>query len=181
MCTFYTRGSHCTSCRHWVMKDECGCEGAPYKLCSQSLCARCWPCLLSPHQAQQSATVSAPSHSAPSTEPPKATFPAYTQPPTSSSSSSSSSSNLSSGGGAKPPVPVTSKPATLTTTSATSKLIHPDEDISLVSSPGFELWPFTVSNDWYMWTENAYFAIGRDVELFATHLWFIHKVFFPHR
>uniref|UniRef100_A0A8C6T501 Zinc finger protein 207, a n=1 Tax=Neogobius melanostomus TaxID=47308 RepID=A0A8C6T501_9GOBI len=48
------------------------------------------------------------------TDPPKATFPAYTH------------STV-----AKPPATVTSKPATLTTTSATSKLIHPDEDISL--------------------------------------------------
>ncbi|KAJ3600658.1 hypothetical protein NHX12_031636 [Muraenolepis orangiensis] len=34
-------------------------------------------------------------------------------------------------GSFKPPSAVTSKPATLTTTTATSKLIHPDEDISL--------------------------------------------------
>ncbi|XP_064819812.1 BUB3-interacting and GLEBS motif-containing protein ZNF207-like isoform X2 [Oncorhynchus masou masou] len=78
-------------------------------------------------QAQQSASGAVP-HSAPSTssDPPKATFPAYTQ-----SSASSSSSNPSSNTVAKPPATVTSKPATLTTMSATSKLIHPDEDISL--------------------------------------------------
>ncbi|KAJ3600214.1 hypothetical protein NHX12_031200, partial [Muraenolepis orangiensis] len=39
-------------------------------------------------------------------------------------------------GSFKPPSAVTSKPATLTTTTATSKLIHPDEDISLVSQYG---------------------------------------------
>ncbi|XP_020335414.1 BUB3-interacting and GLEBS motif-containing protein ZNF207-like isoform X2 [Oncorhynchus kisutch] len=78
-------------------------------------------------QAQQSASGAVP-HSAPSTssDPPKATFPAYTQ-----SSASSSSSNPPSNTVAKPPATVTSKPATLTTMSATSKLIHPDEDISL--------------------------------------------------
>lgn len=59
-------------------------------------------------------------------EPPKPTFPAYTQ----STATATSTSNSAT---AKPAVPVTSKPATLTTTSATSKLIHPDEDISLVS------------------------------------------------
>uniref|UniRef100_A0A3B4AMA6 C2H2-type domain-containing protein n=1 Tax=Periophthalmus magnuspinnatus TaxID=409849 RepID=A0A3B4AMA6_9GOBI len=64
-------------------------------------------------------------------DPPKATFPAYTQPSVSASSSSTSASNPSSSTVAKPPATVTSKPATLTTTSATSKLIHPDEDISL--------------------------------------------------
>ncbi|MEE6507081.1 hypothetical protein FKM82_007963 [Ascaphus truei] len=58
------------------------------------------------------------------TEPPKATFPAYTQ----SNMSTTSTTNSTA---AKPATSVTSKPATLTTTSATSKLIHPDEDISL--------------------------------------------------
>uniref|UniRef100_A0A8C9WAT2 Zinc finger protein 207 n=1 Tax=Scleropages formosus TaxID=113540 RepID=A0A8C9WAT2_SCLFO len=58
-----------------------------------------------------------------STDPPKATFPAYTQPSPSAANANSAVS--------KPATPVTSKPATLTTTSATSKLIHPDEDISL--------------------------------------------------
>uniref|UniRef100_A0A8C9TW90 Zinc finger protein 207 n=1 Tax=Scleropages formosus TaxID=113540 RepID=A0A8C9TW90_SCLFO len=57
-------------------------------------------------------------------DPPKATFPAYTQ-------STASTTNPSSSTVSKPPATVTSKPATLTTTSATSKLIHPDEDISL--------------------------------------------------
>ncbi|MFT7797753.1 BUB3-interacting and GLEBS motif-containing protein ZNF207-like isoform X2 [Arapaima gigas] len=61
--------------------------------------------------------------SAASSDPPKATFPAYTQ-------HSSSAANASSAV-PKAAAPVTSKPATLTTTSATSKLIHPDEDISL--------------------------------------------------
>ncbi|XP_023685573.1 BUB3-interacting and GLEBS motif-containing protein ZNF207-like [Paramormyrops kingsleyae] len=58
-----------------------------------------------------------------SADPPKATFPAYSQ---SSPSAANAGSTVS-----KPPATVTSKPATLTTTSATSKLIHPDEDISL--------------------------------------------------
>ncbi|GCC35715.1 hypothetical protein chiPu_0014203 [Chiloscyllium punctatum] len=67
-----------------------------------------------------------PLNSTPATtaEPPKPTFPAYTQSTATATSTSSSST-------AKPTIPVTSKPATLTTTSATSKLIHPDEDISL--------------------------------------------------
>ncbi|XP_034043714.1 BUB3-interacting and GLEBS motif-containing protein ZNF207b isoform X2 [Thalassophryne amazonica] len=86
-------------------------------------------------QAQQSSSGAAASstHStSASAEPPKATFPAYTQPSVSSSSSvSTSSSNPSSSTVAKTPATVTSKPAALTTTSATSKLIHPDEDISL--------------------------------------------------
>uniref|UniRef100_A0A8C2HBQ7 Zinc finger protein 207, b n=1 Tax=Cyprinus carpio TaxID=7962 RepID=A0A8C2HBQ7_CYPCA len=56
---------------------------------------------------------------------PKVTFPAYTQ-PFSTSPVAASSSTV-----AKPPATVTSKPATLTTLSATSKLMHPDEDISL--------------------------------------------------
>ncbi|XP_029456595.1 BUB3-interacting and GLEBS motif-containing protein ZNF207 isoform X2 [Rhinatrema bivittatum] len=58
------------------------------------------------------------------TEPPKPTFPAYTQSAISTTSTTNSTA-------AKPAVSITSKPATLTTTSATSKLIHPDEDISL--------------------------------------------------
>ncbi|XP_059195709.1 BUB3-interacting and GLEBS motif-containing protein ZNF207b isoform X1 [Centropristis striata] len=85
-------------------------------------------------QAQQSTSGVAPSNShstAASSDPPKATFPAYTQPSVSSSSSTSASSNPSSNTVAKPPATVATKPATLTTTSATSKLIHPDEDISL--------------------------------------------------
>lgn len=76
-------------------------------------------------QVQQAVAGAATSSSAPPSVAPKATFPAYTQ---SSSSPANSSSTV-----AKPGIPVTSKPATLTTTSATSKLIHPDEDISLVS------------------------------------------------
>ncbi|MGH0169954.1 UNVERIFIED_CONTAM: hypothetical protein FKN15_014689 [Acipenser sinensis] len=59
-----------------------------------------------------------------SAEPPKPTFPAYTQ-------STALTTNATNSTVSKPPATVTSKPATLTTTSATSKLIHPDEDISL--------------------------------------------------
>lgn len=94
-------------------------------------------------QAQQSVSGAVASNShgtVASSDPPKATFPAYTQP--SVSSSTSSSSNPSSSTVAKPPATVTSKPATLTTTSATSKLIHPDEDISLVSCLNFPFCPF---------------------------------------
>lgn len=57
-------------------------------------------------------------------EPPKPTFPAYTQ-------STMSTTNTTNSTAAKPAASITSKPATLSTTSATSKLIHPDEDISL--------------------------------------------------
>ncbi|KAG8014883.1 hypothetical protein GBF38_003573 [Nibea albiflora] len=92
------------------------------------------PLFPSAAQAQQSTSGAAASNShstAASSDPPKATFPAYTQPSVSSSSSTSVSSNPSSSTVAKPPATVTNKPATLTTTSATSKLIHPDEDISL--------------------------------------------------
>ncbi|KAK3574666.1 hypothetical protein QTP86_011579 [Hemibagrus guttatus] len=68
-------------------------------------------------------------------DPPKATFPAYTQPPSSSStstSSSSSSSGPASSTVAKPNTPaVSAKPAAISSSSATSKLMHPDEDISL--------------------------------------------------
>uniref|UniRef100_A0A8C6WAW8 C2H2-type domain-containing protein n=1 Tax=Nannospalax galili TaxID=1026970 RepID=A0A8C6WAW8_NANGA len=55
------------------------------------------------------------------TEPPKPTFLAYTQ----STASTTSTTNSTA---AKPAASITSKPATLTNT---SKLIHPDEDISL--------------------------------------------------
>uniref|UniRef100_A0A8C1XR23 Zinc finger protein 207, b n=1 Tax=Cyprinus carpio TaxID=7962 RepID=A0A8C1XR23_CYPCA len=72
-------------------------------------------------QAQQ--TVSGPSST--TSDSPKVTFPAYTQ-PSSTPPVAASSSTV-----AKPPATVTSKPATLTTLSATSKLMHPDEDISL--------------------------------------------------
>ncbi|KAM9457071.1 BUB3-interacting and GLEBS motif-containing protein ZNF207a isoform 1-T4 [Clarias gariepinus] len=74
-------------------------------------------------QAQQGVPGAAVGLSASSSAAPKATFPAYSQPAPSSASAGSTV--------AKPATPVTSKPATLTTTSATSKLIHPDEDISL--------------------------------------------------
>ncbi|XP_026868114.1 BUB3-interacting and GLEBS motif-containing protein ZNF207b [Electrophorus electricus] len=73
-------------------------------------------------QAQQ--TVSGPPST--SSETPKPTFPAYTQPSASSSPSGPASSTV-----AKPPATVASKPAALATGSATSKLIHPDEDVSL--------------------------------------------------
>ncbi|KAJ8404224.1 hypothetical protein AAFF_G00339970 [Aldrovandia affinis] len=88
------------------------------------------PLFPSAGQAQQ-AVVSGPvgtdfkplaSSSAPS-DPPKPTFPAYSQSPASATTSSSTVSKV--------PAAVTAKPATLTATSATSKLIHPDEDISL--------------------------------------------------
>ncbi|XP_063312243.1 BUB3-interacting and GLEBS motif-containing protein ZNF207 isoform X2 [Pelobates fuscus] len=97
---------------------------------SESLSAP--PKALFPSTAQAPAAVAGPVgtdfkplNSAPvtTTEPPKATFPAYTQSTLSTTSTTNSTP-------AKPPS-ITSKPATLTTTSATSKLIHPDEDISL--------------------------------------------------
>lgn len=97
-------------------------------------------------QAQQSTSGASASNShsiAAASDPPKATFPAYTQSSVSSSSSTSASSNPTSSTVAKPPATVTNKPATLTTTSATSKLIHPDEDISLVSCLSFLFLPFT--------------------------------------
>ncbi|ELK01804.1 Zinc finger protein 207 [Pteropus alecto] len=88
---------------------------------------------LFPSTAQAQAAVQGPvgtdfkplnSTPATTTEPPKPTFPAYTQ----STASTTSTTNSTA---AKPAASITSKPATLTTTSATSKLIHPDEDISL--------------------------------------------------
>ncbi|XP_067229196.1 BUB3-interacting and GLEBS motif-containing protein ZNF207b isoform X1 [Chanodichthys erythropterus] len=78
---------------------------------------------LFPSSAQAQQTVSKPSST--TSDSPKVTFPAYTQ-PSSTPSVAASSSTV-----AKPPATVTSKPATLTTLSATSKLMHPDEDISL--------------------------------------------------
>ena len=103
----------------------------------QRCCMLTWPL---PPQAQQAA-VSGPvgtdfkplSTPSPASDPPKPTFPAYSQ----SSAGTASTSTVS-----KPPAAVSSKPATLTTLSATSKLIHPDEDISLVSS-GYFFLPFT--------------------------------------
>ncbi|XP_035515740.1 BUB3-interacting and GLEBS motif-containing protein ZNF207b isoform X3 [Morone saxatilis] len=79
------------------------------------------PLFPSAAQAQQSTSGVAASnvHSTAASDPPKATFPAYTQPSVSSSSSTSVSSNPSSSTVAKPPATVTNKPATLTTTSAT--------------------------------------------------------------
>ncbi|XP_070703646.1 BUB3-interacting and GLEBS motif-containing protein ZNF207a isoform X2 [Pempheris klunzingeri] len=81
---------------------------------------------LFPIAGQSQQTVSP--HPPPSTssDPSKPTFPAYTQAAVAVASPNAGSSTVS-----KPPSAVTSKPATLTTSSATSKLIHPDEDISL--------------------------------------------------
>ncbi|XP_069005332.1 BUB3-interacting and GLEBS motif-containing protein ZNF207-like isoform X2 [Embiotoca jacksoni] len=81
---------------------------------------------LFPSAGQQN--VSGSPHTPPSTssDPSKPTFPAYTQASSAVASPNAGSSTLS-----KPPSNVTSKPATLTTSSATSKLIHPDEDVSL--------------------------------------------------
>ncbi|KAG5280038.1 hypothetical protein AALO_G00084250 [Alosa alosa] len=98
-----------------------------------TLSASSKPLFPSTAQAQQTgsgaagADMKALSTPATSSDPAKPTFPAYTQ-STAPAAGSGSGSTVS-----KPPTPVTSKPATLTTTSATSKLMHPDEDISLVS------------------------------------------------
>ncbi|XP_004071536.1 BUB3-interacting and GLEBS motif-containing protein ZNF207 [Oryzias latipes] len=83
---------------------------------------------LFPSAGQSQQTVSGSPHTPPSTtsHTPKPTFPAYTQ-----SSAAVASPNADSSTVSKPPSAVTSKAATLTTTSATSKLIHPDEDLSL--------------------------------------------------
>ncbi|CAJ1076594.1 BUB3-interacting and GLEBS motif-containing protein ZNF207a isoform X2 [Xyrichtys novacula] len=83
---------------------------------------------LFPIAGQTQQTLSGSPHPPPSTssDPSKPTFPAYTQAAVAVSSPNAGSSTVS-----KPPSAVTSKPATLTTSSATSKLIHPDEDISL--------------------------------------------------
>ncbi|XP_060725042.1 BUB3-interacting and GLEBS motif-containing protein ZNF207b [Tachysurus vachellii] len=68
-------------------------------------------------------------------DPPKATFPAYTQPPSSSSSSTTSSSSSSVPASSTVAIlnspAVSAKPAAISSSSATSKLMHPDEDISL--------------------------------------------------
>ncbi|XP_076838648.1 BUB3-interacting and GLEBS motif-containing protein ZNF207a isoform X2 [Brachyhypopomus gauderio] len=74
-------------------------------------------------QAQQGVSGAVAGPSVPSSAAPKATFPAYSQPTAPAANTGSAV--------AKPATPVTSKPATLTTTSASSKLMHPDEDISL--------------------------------------------------
>ncbi|XP_051568055.1 BUB3-interacting and GLEBS motif-containing protein ZNF207-like isoform X1 [Myxocyprinus asiaticus] len=94
-------------------------SAAPASAETQSASSK--PLFPSSTQAQQ--TVSGPSST--TSDPPKVTFPAYTQ-PSSTPSAAAPSSTV-----AKPPATVTSKPATLTTLSATSKLMHPDEDISL--------------------------------------------------
>ncbi|XP_067273900.1 BUB3-interacting and GLEBS motif-containing protein ZNF207a isoform X2 [Pseudorasbora parva] len=82
------------------------------------------PLFPSAGQVQHAGSGVAASSTAPPSTAPKPTFPAYTQSSTTAAANNSSTV-------AKPGTPVTSKPATLTTTSATSKLIHPDEDISL--------------------------------------------------
>ncbi|CAG5942145.1 unnamed protein product [Menidia menidia] len=119
--TQQTNGTGSTTCHHQTPLPQCGTD-------LQSASSQTsFPNM---QQAQQNTSGTAPTNSlstGASSEPPKATFPAYTQPSVSSSTSSNPSSNTV----AKPPATVTSKPATLTTTSATSKLIHPDEDISL--------------------------------------------------
>ncbi|XP_062874671.1 BUB3-interacting and GLEBS motif-containing protein ZNF207a [Trichomycterus rosablanca] len=81
------------------------------------------PLFPSATQAQQCVSVAPMGPSSSSSAAPKATFPAYSQPVPSTAGAGSSVT--------KPATPITSKPAILTTTSATSKLIHPDEDISL--------------------------------------------------
>ncbi|TRY66773.1 hypothetical protein DNTS_028806 [Danionella cerebrum] len=73
-------------------------------------------------QVQQAGSGAAVSPTDPSAAP-KPTFPAAFAQSTAGPSTSSTAP--------KPGTPVTSKPAALTTTSATSKLIHPDEDKSL--------------------------------------------------
>ncbi|XP_077055138.1 BUB3-interacting and GLEBS motif-containing protein ZNF207b isoform X2 [Siphateles boraxobius] len=96
-----------------------GMASRPAVPATQSVASK--PLFPSAVQAQQ--TVSGPSSN--TSDSPKVTFPAYTQP------SSTPSVAVSPSTVAKPPATVTSKPATLTTLSATSKLMHPDEDISL--------------------------------------------------
>ncbi|KAM4530156.1 BUB3-interacting and GLEBS motif-containing protein ZNF207-like isoform 1-T2 [Odontesthes bonariensis] len=83
---------------------------------------------LFPSAGQSHQTVSGSPHGPLSTssDPSKPTFPAYTQ-----AAAAVASANAGSGTVSKPPSTMTSKPATLTTSSATSKLIHPDEDLSL--------------------------------------------------
>ncbi|KAG7504801.1 BUB3-interacting and GLEBS motif-containing ZNF207-like isoform X1 [Solea senegalensis] len=83
---------------------------------------------LFPSAGQSQQTESGSLHPPPSTSSDlaKPTFPAYTQVTAAVVSPNAGSSAVS-----KPPCAMTSKPATLTTTSATSKLIHPDEDLSL--------------------------------------------------
>ncbi|KAM9746364.1 BUB3-interacting and GLEBS motif-containing protein ZNF207-like [Menidia menidia] len=83
---------------------------------------------LFPSTGQGHRAVSGPPHTplSPSSDPSKPTFPAYTQATAAVSSPTAGSSTV-----CKPPSTVSSKPATLTAASATSKLIHPDEDLSL--------------------------------------------------
>ncbi|CAL8272184.1 unnamed protein product [Lota lota] len=84
---------------------------------------------LFPNAPQSQQTVPGSAHPTPSTssESSKPTFPAYIQ----AAGSELASPSAGSTGALKPSSNVTSKPATLTTSTATSKLIHPDEDISL--------------------------------------------------
>ncbi|XP_029013562.1 BUB3-interacting and GLEBS motif-containing protein ZNF207-like [Betta splendens] len=83
---------------------------------------------LSPSAGQSQHPVAGSPHAPASTssDPSEATFPAYNQ---STAAVLSPSAGINTG--LKPPSTVTSKPATLTTSNATSKLIHPDEDTSL--------------------------------------------------
>ncbi|XP_072224174.1 BUB3-interacting and GLEBS motif-containing protein ZNF207-like [Leuresthes tenuis] len=83
---------------------------------------------LFPSAGQSHQTVSGSPHAPLSTssDPSKPTFPAYTQ-----AATAVAGPNAGSGTVSKPPSTMASKPATLTTSSATSKLIHPDEDLSL--------------------------------------------------
>ncbi|XP_061568191.1 BUB3-interacting and GLEBS motif-containing protein ZNF207-like [Cololabis saira] len=83
---------------------------------------------LFPSVGQSQQTVSASPHTSPpaTSDPSKPTFPAYTQATAAVASPKAGGSTLS-----KPPSTVTSKPATLTISTGTSKLIHPDEDLSL--------------------------------------------------
>lgn len=108
---------------YFIIDDD---ELAGCTVIEEDICLNCVTILklLLSFQAQQ--TVLGPSST--TSDSPKVTFPAYTQ-PSSTPSVVASSSTV-----AKPPATVTSKPATLTTLSATSKLMHPDEDISLVSA-----------------------------------------------
>ncbi|XP_068193938.1 BUB3-interacting and GLEBS motif-containing protein ZNF207-like isoform X2 [Antennarius striatus] len=78
-------------------------------------------------QSQQKVSGSPHLPASTSSDPSKPTFPAYTQATIAVAASPSAGTSVLS----KPPTTVTSKPVTLVTSSATSKLIHPDEDISL--------------------------------------------------
>ncbi|XP_075994861.1 BUB3-interacting and GLEBS motif-containing protein ZNF207-like [Genypterus blacodes] len=97
---------------------------APTAVSAQSAITK--PLFPSAGQSQQTVALSPQPPPSTSSDPSKPTFPAYTQATGSDVSPNAGNSSVS-----KPPYTVASKPATLTTSSATSKLIHPDEDISL--------------------------------------------------